>query len=125
MSTDIYRKAGAVGMLNAIVGWPEDIEGMPPRPTGFDGFFTVIAYDELSRTGSGGVVWGLVGGFGIGCPPVAHFGSEYASGTDDSSLRFLLTRGHWWGALVHPIRVLSGVGSKLPVLLYVDVRTFC
>ena len=61
-------------MLPAIVGWPEEIAG--PRPAGFDGFFTVIAYDELSRTGSGGVVWGLVGGFGIGCPPVAHFGTD-------------------------------------------------
>ena len=59
-------------LLPAIVGWPEDVSGIPPRPAGFDGFFIVIAFDELCRCGSGGVVWGLTGGFGIGLPPIAH-----------------------------------------------------
>lgn len=52
-----------------------------------------IVTDELCRCGSGGtsakeavhytpaeqslgVVWGLLGGLGIGLPPVIHFGSE-------------------------------------------------
>lgn len=64
-------------MLPAIIGWPDyGIEGMPPRPEGYDGFYTLIAYDELSRCGSGGVCWGLTGGLGIGLPPVAHFGTD-------------------------------------------------
>ena len=55
-------------------GWPEDLSG--PRPPGFDGFFSMIAFDELSRCASGGVVWGLTGGFGIGMPPIVHFADE-------------------------------------------------
>ena len=31
--------------------------------------------DELCRCASGGLVWGIVGGLGIGLPPVLHFGS--------------------------------------------------
>lgn len=70
-----YGRAAAVGMLAAVVGWPEDVEGLPPRPPGFDVFFMVIATDELCRCASGGVVWGLVGGFGIGMPAIVHFGT--------------------------------------------------
>ena len=32
--------------------------------------------DELCRCASGGLVWGIVGGLGIGLPPVLHFGSQ-------------------------------------------------
>jgi len=32
--------------------------------------------DEISRSGSGGLVWNLIGGFGIGCPPVVKFGKK-------------------------------------------------
>ena len=71
-----FRRAAEIGMLHAICGWPDGIPGAPPRPKGFDAFFAVIASDELARCGSGGVVWGLVGGFGIGLPPIVHFGSE-------------------------------------------------
>jgi alkylation response protein AidB-like acyl-CoA dehydrogenase len=67
-----FKRAAEVGMLPAMCGWPTDIEGIPPRPEGFDGFFIVIAFDELCRCASGGVVWGLTGGFGIGLPPVVH-----------------------------------------------------
>eukprot|EP00041_Stephanoeca_diplocostata_P018030 m.374094 g.374094 ORF g.374094 m.374094 type:complete len:419 (+) comp20897_c0_seq2:66-1322(+) len=70
---EVYKKASAVGLLQATVGWPESAG---PRPEGYDGFFTLIAYDELCTCGSGGVVWGLTGGHGIGLPPVAHFGSD-------------------------------------------------
>ena len=31
--------------------------------------------DELCRCASGGLVWGVCGGLGIGLPPVLHFGS--------------------------------------------------
>ena len=64
----VFKRAFEVGLLPAMVGWPEDVAG--PRPTGFDGFFSMIAFDELSRCASGGVVWGLTGGFGIGLPPI-------------------------------------------------------
>lgn len=33
--------------------------------------------DELCRCGSGGVIWGIAGGLGIGLPPVIKFGGEY------------------------------------------------
>lgn len=72
---DLYRKAGKIGLLSAVLGWPE--ESPIPRPEGYDGFFTMIAVDELCRCGSGGIVWGLVGGFGIGLPPL-HYSGEQA-----------------------------------------------
>ena len=61
----------------------------------YDAFHEFIICDELSRCGSGGVLWGLIGGMtateslltvpfidfnvglGIGLPPVINFGSEY------------------------------------------------
>ena len=69
---EAFKRAAEVGMLPAMCGWPTDVEGIPPRPEGFDGFFIVIAFDELCRCASGGVVWGLTGGFGIGLPPIVH-----------------------------------------------------
>lgn len=70
-----YIKASEVGLLPAILGWPEECSPAP-QPEGFDGLFVVIAFDELCRCMSGGVVWGLVGALGIGAPPVAHYGSD-------------------------------------------------
>ncbi len=46
------------------------------RAQGFDAFHELILIDEVSRCGSGGVVWGLVEGLQIGLPPVLHFGSD-------------------------------------------------
>jgi alkylation response protein AidB-like acyl-CoA dehydrogenase len=66
----MYIKAAECGLLPATVGWPEGIEGIPPRPKGYDGFMTLIAQDELARCASGGTVWGLTGALGIGLPPV-------------------------------------------------------
>ncbi len=34
----------------------------------------MIVTDELSRAGSGGLVWNLIGGYGIGGPPLFKFG---------------------------------------------------
>jgi alkylation response protein AidB-like acyl-CoA dehydrogenase len=72
---DLYHKAGKFGILSAVCGWPEELSPVP-RPKGFDGFFTFITMDELSRCGSGGIVWGLVGGFGIGIGPLIHSGTD-------------------------------------------------
>jgi alkylation response protein AidB-like acyl-CoA dehydrogenase len=63
-----YKQAADAGVLAALSGWPEGLCG--PRPDGYDGFFILIAHDEISRCASGGVVWGLIGGLGIGLPPV-------------------------------------------------------
>eukprot|EP00397_Hematodinium_sp_SG-2012_P032707 GEMP01034849.1.p1 GENE.GEMP01034849.1~~GEMP01034849.1.p1 ORF type:complete len:451 (+),score=94.48 GEMP01034849.1:40-1392(+) len=50
---------------------PKVLEGVK-----IDTFHELIAIDELSRSGSGGVTWGLSGGLAIGLPPVMRFGSE-------------------------------------------------
>ncbi len=42
----------------------------------YDAFHEFVAIDELSRCGSGGVLWGLLGGLSIGLPPVLKFGSQ-------------------------------------------------
>ena len=72
---ELYVKAGKLGILSCLCGWPEDVCSAP-RPKGYDGFFGLITMDELSRCGSGGIVWGLIGGFGIGIGPIIHAGSD-------------------------------------------------
>ena len=47
------------------------------KPDEFDYFHEFIIHDEVSRCGSGGLVWGLFIGLCIGLPPVLHFGSDY------------------------------------------------
>ncbi|KAF9430584.1 hypothetical protein BGZ94_005918 [Podila epigama] len=42
----------------------------------FDAFHSFIIFDEISRCASGGVLWGILGGLGIGLPPIIRFGSE-------------------------------------------------
>jgi alkylation response protein AidB-like acyl-CoA dehydrogenase len=79
----VFLKAAEIGLLQSVVGTPypsEYAERPPPvgiKPEEFDGFHEFIICDELSRCGAGGVLWGLVGGLGIGLPPVLHFGSDY------------------------------------------------
>ena len=53
--------------------WPTKYAGEGPE--GFNAFHGSIMTDELCRCASGGLVWGIVGGLGIGLPPVLHFGS--------------------------------------------------
>lgn len=58
---------------------PEDAGGLSlpgnvPREK-WDTWCSLIVTDEIVRTGCIGVVWGLGGGNGIGCPPVAKFGT--------------------------------------------------
>lgn len=50
------------------------VKSVPPEK--WDLFHELIVTDELSRAGSGGVVWNLIGGFGIGCPPLVKYGSK-------------------------------------------------
>ncbi|KAJ5239245.1 hypothetical protein N7468_003864 [Penicillium chermesinum] len=58
---------------------PENAAGLnlpgnvPPEK--WDTWCSLIVGDELTRVGYVGVVWGLGGGNGIGCPPIAKFGT--------------------------------------------------
>jgi hypothetical protein len=77
----IYKEMATRGYLAGIMGsdefpteyCPYTVKSVPPER--WDLFHELVLTDELSRCGSGGLVWNLVGGFGIGCPPVLHFGS--------------------------------------------------
>lgn len=79
----LYIKAGSSGLLSCIVGNPIPKEYLPVArligdvdPEEFDAFHEFIVCDELSRCGSGGVTWGLLGGLGIGLPPIIKFGDK-------------------------------------------------
>ncbi|KAI8813727.1 acyl-CoA dehydrogenase/oxidase [Cladochytrium replicatum] len=77
----LFKKAADAGILGGIVGspWSKYAHRGPAagiKPEEFDGFHEFIICDELSRCGSGGVLWGLIGGLGIGLPAILHFGSE-------------------------------------------------
>ncbi|KAJ3417555.1 hypothetical protein HDV05_000012 [Chytridiales sp. JEL 0842] len=78
----LFLKAAEAGILGGIVGnpWPIEFTSRGPpcgiKPEEYDQFHEFIICDELSRCGSGGVLWGLIGGLGIGLPPILHFGSD-------------------------------------------------
>jgi len=82
MPKDIFRKCYEAGFLPGVVGtpWPTQFGGNKIaggiKPDEYDAFHELILFDEVSRTGSGGVVWGLFAGLCIGLPPVMHFGSK-------------------------------------------------
>ena len=75
----IYKEMGARGYLGGLFGlheYPTEFVQTPPKsvpPEKWDAFHELIVTDELSRAGSGGLVWNLIGGFGIGGPPLAKF----------------------------------------------------
>jgi len=80
---ELYRKAYEAGWLPGVVGapWIEKFYGSNLaggiKPSEFDPFTELILVDELSRCGSGGVVWALFGGLAIGLPPIINFASPY------------------------------------------------
>jgi len=71
---DIYKKSAAAGLLPAAVGtpWPAKWTAVP-APQGYDHFHEMINCDEGTRAG-GGMAWAMMGGLGIGLPPVINFG---------------------------------------------------
>lgn len=77
MPKDLYRKFAQAGFLSAIAGhYGKDYTNLSPKSVPvdkIDQFHELIITDELSRCGSGGVVWNLCGGFSIGLPPVLKF----------------------------------------------------
>jgi acyl-CoA dehydrogenase len=66
---ELYKKASAVGLLQ--MGYPEEYGGVPT-----DGFYRIIASEELARAGSGGVNASL-NSHTIGAPPIAALGPEW------------------------------------------------
>ena len=78
----IYKQMGERGYLAGLMGlhrFPahltkNTVKSVPPEK--WDLFHELLVTDEISRAGSGGLVWNLIGGFGIGCPPVVKFGKK-------------------------------------------------
>merc|ERR1719327_2188552 len=70
----VYAESGKRGMLPAAVGkpWPQEYTDVK-SPEGYDYFHELINIDETARPG-GGIAWALMGGLGIGLPPVLNFG---------------------------------------------------
>ncbi|KAF4553169.1 Acyl-CoA dehydrogenase-like protein 4 [Elsinoe fawcettii] len=78
---EIYKAMGKRGYLAGLMGvhFPTHItenrvQAVPPEK--WDLFHELLLTDELSRSGSGGFVWNLIGGFGIGGPPVLKHGKK-------------------------------------------------
>lgn len=73
----IYKQMGERGYLAGLLGtkYPAQyvkntVKSVEPKK--WDLFHEVLITDELSRAASGGLVWNLIGGYGIGMPPVMH-----------------------------------------------------
>lgn len=75
---EVYLKAGEAGAIALCLGRPWPTKHFGPCPWGFepDYFHELVLYDELSRTGSGGFLWGIAGGTTIGLPPIYNHASE-------------------------------------------------
>ena len=77
----IYQEMGQRGWLAGLMGteYPKHLAKYQLKsvdPDKWDQFHELIVTDELSRAGSGGFVWNVLGGFGIGCPPVLKHGKK-------------------------------------------------
>ncbi|KAL5601408.1 hypothetical protein BROUX41_002605 [Berkeleyomyces rouxiae] len=79
---EIYKEMGRRGWLAGLLGvsYPvqyskeNTIKSVPTEK--WDLFHEMLLTDELSRAASGGFVWNMIGGFGIGCPPLLKFGNK-------------------------------------------------
>ncbi|KAK3719436.1 hypothetical protein LTR37_004293 [Vermiconidia calcicola] len=76
----VYKAMGQKGYLAGLLGvhkYPKHLTDKSVKsvaPEKWDLFHEMLLTDELSRSGSGGFVWNVIGGFGIGCPPVVKHG---------------------------------------------------
>lgn len=77
----VYKEMGRRGYLAGLLGvhYPtahteNRVASVPPEK--WDLFHEMLLTDELSRTGSGGFVWNVIGGLGIGLPPLVKFGKK-------------------------------------------------
>lgn len=78
---EIYKQMGTRGYLAGLMGvhYPAHMTDNRVKsvlPEQWDLFHEMLLTDELSRAGSGGFVWNVIGGFGIGGPPVVKFGKK-------------------------------------------------
>ncbi|CAI6337761.1 unnamed protein product [Periconia digitata] len=78
---EIYKEMGDRGYLAGLLGihYPTHltdrrVASVPPEK--WDLFHEMLVTDELSRAGSGGFVWSMIGGYGIGGPPLFKFGKK-------------------------------------------------
>ena len=65
---ELYRKAAHIGLLG--LGYPEAYGGTPA-----DGWFRLVATEEIARAGSGGLMASLFS-HNIGLPPIVAHGTE-------------------------------------------------
>lgn len=77
----VYKAMGERGYLAGLLGMHYQSEYTKNRvasvpPEKWDLFHEMLLTDELSRAASGGFVWNVIGGFGIGCPPLVKFGKK-------------------------------------------------
>ncbi|THV86510.1 acyl-CoA dehydrogenase NM domain-like protein [Aureobasidium pullulans] len=77
----VYKAMGERGYLAGLMGvhYPKDLTDKRVKcvaPEKWDLFHEMLITDEISRAGSGGFVWNLIGGFGIGAPPVLKYGKK-------------------------------------------------
>jgi len=81
----MYRKSAEYGILAGVVGapWPSKYTDAP-APANYDYFHELINVDEGTRCG-GGIAWALMGGLGIGLPPLINFGMPMDQGKCDRS----------------------------------------
>ncbi|GAA5980538.1 hypothetical protein JCM11641_006673 [Rhodosporidiobolus odoratus] len=79
-----FKRIADAGILAAVAagadGWPSEYaQGIPVpggiEPEDWDSFHNLILVDELSRCASGGILYGLIGGFAISIGPILHFAS--------------------------------------------------
>ncbi|KAH6668143.1 acyl-CoA dehydrogenase [Plectosphaerella plurivora] len=77
----IYKAMGERGYLAGLLGThyqseycKTPVKSVPAEK--WDLFHELLLTDELSRAASGGFVWNVIGGFGIGCPPLVKFGQK-------------------------------------------------
>ncbi|KAK4098716.1 acyl-CoA dehydrogenase NM domain-like protein [Parathielavia hyrcaniae] len=78
---EVYKEMGRRGYLAGLLGthYQKDYVENPIKSVPadkWDLFHELLLTDELSRVGSGGFVWNVIGGFGIGCPPLVKFGKK-------------------------------------------------
>ncbi|KAF2000276.1 short-chain specific acyl-CoA dehydrogenase mitochondrial precursor [Amniculicola lignicola CBS 123094] len=77
----IFKQMGDRGYLAGLLGihYPTHLTKTriaSVAPEKWDLFHEMLLTDELSRAGSGGLVWNLIGGYGIGGPPLIKFGKK-------------------------------------------------
>ncbi|KAL7274400.1 hypothetical protein RUND412_002712, partial [Rhizina undulata] len=88
---EIYQDMGKRGYLAGLLGMNYPVEYTPYRVPSvlsekWDPFHEFIITDEISRSGSGGFVWNMIGGYGIGREANLLAITEPEAGSDVANL---------------------------------------